>query len=122
MQESFARISCNFIVPVLQYSPIPFNFFARMYILGKERYHIFADMPISTSVDIADTDTAGKKSISAPFLIADTDTAVTEKCADMPIIPTSILVSAHPYSTYPTDTLCKVGLNGLRLEDIIHSV
>ena len=30
------------------------------------------------------------------FLIADTDTADTEKYADMPIFPISILVSAHP--------------------------
>ncbi len=67
--------------------------------LGMGRYHIFADMPISTS---ADTDTAGKSSFSVleyrqHFLIADTDTADTEKCADMPILPILILVSAHPY-------------------------
>ncbi len=30
------------------------------------------------------------------FLLADTDTADTEKSADMPIFPIPILVSAHP--------------------------
>ncbi len=48
----------------------------------------------------ADTDLAADISVSAyrqPFLIADTDTADTEKCANMPIFPIPILVSAHPY-------------------------
>ncbi len=50
----------------------------------------YADMPISASADIADTDTA------ATFSDCRYDTADTEKCADMPIFPIPILVSAHP--------------------------
>ena len=34
-------------------------------LVGICRYHLYADMPISTSADIADTDTAGKSSFSA---------------------------------------------------------
>ena len=76
--------------------------------LGMGRYHIFADMPILTSADtlilpipiLSGRAASADISVSAyrqPFLIADTDTADTEKCADMPIFPIPILVSAHPY-------------------------
>ncbi len=64
----------------------------------------YADIDLCQYADIADTDTTGKGSfiVSAyrqHFPIADTDTADTEKCADMPIFP--ILVSAHPYYRPP---------------------
>ncbi len=68
--------------------------------VGMGRYHIFADTPISTSADtpillipILMERAASRQN----FLLADTDTADTEKCADMPIFPIPILVSAHPY-------------------------
>ncbi len=47
----------------------------------------------------ADTVPIADISVSAyrqSFFVADTDTADTEKCADMPIFPIPIPVSAHP--------------------------
>ena len=53
----------------------------------------YADMMILTSTD---TPIPTLPCRAASFLIADTDTAYTEKCADMPIFPIPILVLAHP--------------------------
>ncbi len=55
----------------------------------------YADIDLCRYADIADTDTVGKSSfstfgISAPFFIVDTDTADTEKCADISDTDTGI--------------------------------
>ncbi len=58
----------------------------------------YSDMPIlafANTADTADTDTAGS-AYRQLFSVADTDTADTEKSADMPIFPIPIPVSAHP--------------------------
>ena len=77
--------------------------------LGMGRYHIFANMLILAFADTANTGYRYqwiKQLLSFPqyrqyrhiFLLANIDTADTEKSANMPIFPIPILVSDHPYS------------------------